>query len=160
MNVVVRNTARLASLPATAASVASVALIVGLVVACGGDDPPPAAHAGQSCSQPSQCYTTLDGATLRGEVQCLNRVEGGYCTHLCATDADCCAVPGECPGGKKQVCAPFESTGQMMCFLSCEADEVSASGVADGEFCQRFAHPAFGCRSSGGGKDNRKVCVP
>ena len=28
------------------------------------------------------------------------------------------------------------------------------------EFCQREAHPDFICRSSGGGSNNRKVCVP
>jgi hypothetical protein len=27
-------------------------------------------------------------------------------------------------------------------------------------FCQEEAHPAFACRSSGGGSSNRKVCVP
>jgi hypothetical protein len=124
------------------------------------DDPPPPEYAGQSCAQPAECYSNLDAGALKGEVQCLTRVQDGYCTHLCQTDADCCAVPGECPGGRTQVCAPFESTGQMMCFLSCESADVSAAGVPEGEYCQRFAHPAFNCRSSGGGKDNRKVCVP
>jgi len=95
-------------------------------------------------------------------VQCLDRVPNGYCTHLCATDADCCAVPGECRTGIKQVCAPFESTGLMMCFLSCETADVAAdAGTTDPTvFCQRFANAAFGCRSTGGGAKNRKVCLP
>jgi hypothetical protein len=129
--------------------------------ACGGDDHPPPENAGQSCSTPAQCYPGIDGGALKGgAVQCLTSVPNGYCTHLCTTDADCCAVSGECPSGKKQVCAPFQSTGQMMCFLSCEAADVTASGVDETTFCQRFADAAFGCRSTGGGQKNRKVCVP
>src|SRR5947209_5988977 len=76
---------------------------------------------GQACKVATDCYPGLEAGALKGEVQCLDRVANGYCTHLCQTDADCCAVSGECKTGFKQVCGPFESTGQMMCFLSCEA---------------------------------------
>jgi hypothetical protein len=164
--------------------------LVGLVSvgACGGSDddkvPPPAADAsttnpentGQTCKAPADCYPGLDAGTLQGEVQCLDRVTGGYCTHLCKTDSDCCAVPGECRGNLKQVCSPFESTGQMMCFLSCEEEDIEAApkpdagsadaGSADAGplddslFCTTYASSAFRCRSSGGGSRNRKVCVP
>jgi hypothetical protein len=68
----------------------------------------------------------------------------------------------------KQVCAPFESTGQKMCFLSCEADDVRAAdagahdaGVsADTAYCTTYASAAFSCRSTGGGRENRKICAP
>jgi hypothetical protein len=157
-----------------------------LAGACGGSDstgvtsPPPDARAGnpentgQSCQRPADCYPALDAGSLEGEVQCLDRVTGGYCTHLCKTDADCCAVPGECKYGLKQVCSPFESTGQMMCFLSCEEEDIERaldggvradSGADGGElddttFCTTYATTGFRCRSSGGGSKNRKVCVP
>lgn len=120
------------------------------ISACGDDD---GDGVGSSCSKAAQCYTTIRGQ-LQGAALCLDRVQGGYCTHECTTDADCCAVPGECPNQRAQVCAPFESTGQRLCFLSCE-------GQADGDaYCGRYAHVGFGCRSSGGGAQNRKVCVP
>src|SRR5262249_3686677 len=104
-----------------------------------------------------------EAGTLRGAVQCLDRVTNGYCTHLCQSDSDCCAVPGECRTGFRQVCAPFESTGQMMCFLSCEDADIASSDAgtsASTLYCHNFANAAFGCRSTGGGKANRKVCVP
>ena len=101
------------------------ALVIGPTPACGDDDSSSGGeNAGQACSAPSQCYPGVDGGALKGEVQCLTRVPGGYCTHLCQTDADCCAVPGECVSGFRQVCSPFESTGQMMCFLACEGSDI------------------------------------
>jgi hypothetical protein len=115
---------------------------------------------------PDDCYPGLDHDELAGAVLCLDRVRDGYCTHLCQTDADCCAAEGECDTELKQVCAPFESTGQRMCFLSCEGRDLRAAGGTSGgeldeqEFCQREASADFICRSSGGGAANRKVCVP
>jgi hypothetical protein len=76
------------------------------------------------------------------------------------TDADCCAIPGECKTPHPQVCSPFESAGQKYCFLSCENAVVSQSGYDESVYCSTYAHSAFGCRSSGGGSENRKVCVP
>ena len=146
--------------------------------ACGSDDdnpPAPAAggsagsgspeHTGKTCENASQCFVGLEGGVVKGTVQCLDRVRDGYCTHTCDSDADCCAVPGECVTGIKQVCAPFESTGTKMCFLSCEgADLVPPDGgtgpVDEWEYCQREASSEFICRSTGGGTENRKVCVP
>lgn len=125
-----------------------------LVQACGG----PAEQAGDPCVVAADCYPEIDPADLQGEVLCLDKVPGGYCTHLCETDADCCAVEGECKSGHPQVCSPFESTGQKMCFLSCEADVIGDDEEA--AYCHEFANAAFGCRSSGGGSENRKVCVP
>ncbi len=126
-------------------------LAAGLLVACGDDDDD--SGVGSSCSVPEQCYATLS-EEVQGDPVCLTRVEGGYCTHECGSDADCCAVTGECPNGKEQVCGPFESTGMQMCFLSCEGQE-------DGDaYCNQWAHRGFICRSTGGGSKNRKVCVP
>lgn len=121
-------------------------------------------NTGAACETPADCYPGVDQTTLAGEVRCLDRVDDGYCTHLCQDDADCCAVDGECPNGLAQVCSPFESTGLMMCFLSCEPGDLTppdGGTVADeNEYCQRYASPDFICRSSGGGAANRKICVP
>ncbi len=133
------------------------------------DDSGVVEQAGQSCKVATDCYPRLDGgATKGGAVQCLDRVSGGYCTHLCSTDEDCCAVPGECLTGFKQVCAPFESTGQKMCFLSCEDADLHAApdagadaAVLDGNtYCATYGGKQLSCRSTGGGKNNRKVCLP
>jgi hypothetical protein len=88
-------------------------------------------------------------------------VQGGYCTHLCAADTDCCAVPDECQTGFPQVCSPFQSTGKNYCFLSCEDSDVQSAGLTDAsQYCQTYASAAFTCRSTGGGANNRKVCAP
>lgn len=126
---------------------------------------------GSSCTAPSQCYPNVawdagadagpDASPVRGAVVCLDRVPGGYCTHTCESDSDCCAVPGECKTGFPQVCSPFESTGQKMCFLSCEATVIAGADAGDANtYCGKNANSAFSCRSSGGGSQNRKVCVP
>jgi hypothetical protein len=139
-----------------------------LLAACG-KEPPTDEHGetgspdqvGSVCLVPEDCYPDIDHTELQGEVECLDRVPAGYCTHLCETDEDCCAVEGECVTDLPQVCSPFESTGMMMCFLGCEADDVTAAGSADDQaFCQEFVSPWFTCRSSGGGSENRKICVP
>jgi hypothetical protein len=111
-------------------------------------------NTGHTCTAVDQCYPGVNPADLLGAAVCLDRVPGGYCTHLCVDDTDCCAVDGECETGFPQVCAPFESTGDRYCLLSCE-------GVADETtYCQDHASSDFGCRSTGGGAANRKVCVP
>lgn len=137
----------------------ALSLACGLLssLACHDDD---AEFAGQACDVADDCFPDVsdeDLATL-GELRCLDRVPDGYCTHLCETDEDCCAVEGECKTDLAQVCAPFESTGERMCFLSCEAADIGDHD--EGSYCQDYAHPAFGCRSTGGGAENRKVCVP
>ena len=116
---------------------------------------------GSVCEVPADCYPEVDPEGLAGEVLCLDRVRAGYCTHECSDDAECCAVEGECLTDLPQVCSPFESAGAKMCFLSCESEDVEAAGAADDQsFCQHEASPDFICRSSGGGSENRKVCVP
>lgn len=119
---------------------------------------------GSSCETADDCYKNL-AEEPNGEIMCLDRVEDGYCTHECEDDTDCCAVEGECNDAFTHVCSPFESTGLQLCFLSCEDEDVllGAAGAASAdanEFCQTHAGPDFVCRSTGGGADNRKVCVP
>jgi hypothetical protein len=46
------------------------------------------------------------------------------------------------------------------CFLSCESVPDDAGVVDSDAFCKGYAHEVFGCRSSGGGSENRKVCMP
>lgn len=140
------------------------ALTLVCVMACGSND---AGHGGPtstgaSCASPTDCFPGVDQSKLSGPVACLDRVPGGYCTHDCALDTDCCAVPGECPVAVPQVCAPFESTGVKRCFLGCESKDVTAAGYADDSnaYCQHYINGYFICRSTGGGSENRKVCVP
>ncbi|MFO7565402.1 MAG: hypothetical protein R6X02_22365 [Enhygromyxa sp.] len=144
-------------------------LLLLTVVACGKDDDKTEVggetgspdQVGSVCMAPEDCYPNVDHAELAGEVECLDRVPEGYCTHQCESDEDCCALEGECETTLPQVCAPFESTGLMMCFLSCEQADVDAAGAPDDQaFCQEQVSPWFICRSTGGGGANRKVCVP
>ena len=130
--------------------------------ACGSsDNGAVATNTGQSCRAPEDCYPGVDAGSLLGEPQCLTRVPNGYCTHHCGADSDCCAAAGECPRGFPEVCAPFESTVEMDCFLSCETEAVTGAGFTDDNaFCQKYASATFICRSTGGGSNNRKVCVP
>ncbi|WP_394823116.1 hypothetical protein [Pendulispora albinea] len=131
-----------------------------LVVACSSDDKsePPATATGLTCSNANQCYVGLDAATVKGHVVCLTQLKDGYCTHTCTSDADCCAVPGECKHGK-EVCAPVQSAEGKYCVLSCEASNLPA-GTEATAYCQQHANPNFTCRSTGGGSDNRKFCGP
>ena len=152
----------------------TIALLALSAAACGDDDEGEGGggpqespeQTGKSCMVVDDCYPNVDHALLSGAVQCLDRVREGYCTHLCETDADCCGAEGECDTELRQVCSPFESSGQRMCFLSCEGADLRApdggtSGALDEqEYCQREASVEFICRSSGGGATNRKVCVP
>lgn len=151
------------------------ALVCGLIallgLSCGGSDKSSPEETGRSCTPTAEapagtCFSDLK-ESIKGEAVCMTRVPEGYCTHTCQTDSDCCAVKGECKTGIPQVCAPFESAGEKYCFLSCEP-EVIASVVNDPNdpatddtvYCQENANAAFICRSTGGGNQNRKVCVP
>jgi hypothetical protein len=122
---------------------------------------------GQSCTAPTDCYPGLDAAALKGAVVCLDKVQGGHCTHECTKDEDCCAVPGECKSGLKQVCASFTNQGAKYCFLSCEpadianaADAGIDAGGSDQAFCTGQVSAEFNCRSTGGGSGNAKACLP
>lgn len=137
-----------------------------LAFACSGNSSSvggPATHTGQSCTTASQCYLGIDAGSLKGQVTCLTQLTNGYCTHTCQTNADCCAVPGEC-AGFEQVCAPFESSGHSYCFLSCSASAIAAApdgGTMDATaYCQLWGNSTFTCRSTGGGANNMLFCGP
>ena len=131
---------------------------VATVAALEACDSEPHEETGRPCEVPDDCFPEVDPEDLSGPIECLDRVPDGYCTHHCETDEDCCAAPDECEFDLPQVCAPFESTGLMLCFLSCEDADIGDWNDAD--YCREYGHPAFNCRSTGGGSDNRKVCVP
>jgi hypothetical protein len=139
---------------------ASVTLVAS-ATACGDDD---VEDTGEACAVPDDCYEDVleeNRDMIRGEIECLDRVEGGYCTHQCETDDDCCTVQDECDDSSdiRVVCSPFENeSGIKRCFLACEAEDIGDQ--EENDYCHEFAHEEFGCRSSGGGDENRKVCVP
>jgi hypothetical protein len=119
---------------------------------------------------------------IKGTIFCETKIPNGYCTHECTADTDCCAVPGECRTAIKQVCSPFTNTETpKYCFLSCEEEDIKAAITAnvdaggwdggavilDGSptdlengYCYHYASIYATCRSSGGGSQNRKVCIP
>ncbi|HUS65539.1 MAG TPA: hypothetical protein VMZ28_13400 [Kofleriaceae bacterium] len=134
-----------------------LSIALGLSLAgCGGDDD--GENVGSACEVADDCFDDIERESIVGDIECLDRVEGGYCTHLCESDDDCCAVDGECETDLPQVCAPFENSDQKRCFLSCETDVIGDE--EETAFCQDHAHESFLCRSTGGGGENRKVCVP
>jgi hypothetical protein len=157
---------RLPPTPPSAGRLAAV-LALGLalqgLIGCSNDDNGslgPTAT-GQACESVDQCYPAVKKGDLLGDAVCLDRVAGGYCTHRCAQDSDCCAAAGECAGNHAEVCGPFESAGEMYCFLSCEDAELAKTTLTDADvYCQSYAGAAFHCRSTGGGSKNRKVCTP
>lgn len=124
---------------------------------------------GQACKVPNDCYTGFDAQALKGTAACIDTVTNGYCTHECTQDSDCCAVPGECRTGLKQVCAPFTNSTVKYCFLSCEPEDIANAadggdagvdaGSSGSDYCSSQASTDFGCRASGGGAP-RKVCLP
>jgi len=111
------------------------------------------------CSNAGRFYLDTKGAALLGgPALCLDRVTGGYCTHACTADADCCAAPGECKTSYPEVCAPFESAAVKYCFLSCE--DGALGGLDANAFCMSYPQAGFTCRSTGGASQNRKMCMP
>lgn len=136
-------------------------LVASLIAACGSDNDGPApTNTGAACTAVSQCYPGVKDGDLSGAAECLD-VPGGYCTHQCTADSDCCAAAGECPYAYAQVCAPFTSMPDKRCFLSCEDADLKKVNVTDADaYCHTYASNAFNCRSTGGGSENRKVCLP
>ncbi|MEQ1502017.1 MAG: hypothetical protein ABMB14_07285 [Myxococcota bacterium] len=102
------------------------------------------------CGSPiyAPCDAAADCPAPDGvEAECLDGAEGGFCTWSCTVDEDCVFDQGDWP----LVCAPFESEGGDHCFPSCEGADEDAPDACP---------PGFGCRSTGGGSDNRKICYP
>jgi hypothetical protein len=136
------------------------ALVATACGSSGSGGAPPGEQAGSTCATAATCYPDVkDQTQIKGTVTCLSKVPNGYCTHLCTADTDCCAVPGECRTGLKEVCSPFENQPESYCFLSCEDAAVKAAGYTDANvYCQKLGNAAFTCRSTGGGASNRKIC--
>jgi hypothetical protein len=136
--------------------------VLGAVAACSNNSGSAPVQTGSACTTAGACYPALDAAALHGTVTCLTQLQNGYCTHTCTADSDCCAVPGECAAGVKEVCAPLQSAPQTYCFVSCDAANIPASaGTTDPNvYCQKFANASFTCRSTGGGSANKKFCGP
>jgi hypothetical protein len=45
--------------------------------------------------------------------------------------------------------------------LSCEDSDLDKTTLTDADqYCHTYAGVGFGCRSTGGGSKNRKVCMP
>ena len=96
------------------------------------------------------CDVADDCPTHQGVVtQCLDGDgEDGFCTWSCTVDADCAFDEVD---DWPRVCAPLESEEGQHWFPSCEG-----AGDDEPDACPR----GFGCRSTGGGSDKRKICFP
>ena len=64
-----------------------VALIAGYAgaTACGHDEGDGNGNAGAACDVPDDCYPDADPEEIQGDIMCLDRVPGGYCTHTCTS---------------------------------------------------------------------------
>ena len=113
-------------------------IVLGLLLACGG----PEETAYNACQEPEDCEVP-EGA----EAVCIEKNSEGFCSWSCMVDDDCAEDTDE---DFDYVCASFESETALYCFPSCQ--EVDSGG----EECP----PGYGCRSTGGGNDNRKICFP
>jgi hypothetical protein len=114
-------------------------VLAGVALACGGGD----LYA--PCDEPEQCSDLVpEDATA----ECVDKEGGGFCTWSCTEDAGC---DGDQDDDWDFVCSPFESNPGMYCFPACNED-----GEDDLDECP----PGYGCRSTGGGADNRKICFP
>src|SRR5260370_38451111 len=100
-----------------------------VVCSSGSASPPPAQPTGLACTTVNQCYPGIEGGALQGQAACLTQVPGGYCTHTCTTDSECCAIAGECGGAQPELCGPVESTHRKYCFLTWQTSAVNAAGV-------------------------------
>ena len=134
-------------------------------IACSSSGPPrPAQPTGASCTSTVECYPGINVSTLKGTATCLTQLQGGYCTHTCTSNSDCCAVPGECPSAFPEVCSPIGSAPGTYCVLSCSSSAIAMApngGTTDpNAYCQAFANPTFNCHSTGGGTANQKFCGP
>ncbi|MDC0722059.1 hypothetical protein [Nannocystis bainbridge] len=122
------------------------------------EEPPPMEQpTGALCSEAADCYPELDHSQL-GTVFCEDQFDYGYCTHTCETDADCCAVEGECMLAVAYVCTPLANDTSKRCWISCEED--ARLGAEPMAYCFMHAGPNTVCRSSGGGSEKREVCLP
>ena len=98
-----------------------------------------------ACEAPSDCDVPEDADAV-----CLDKSGEGFCSIECEADDECDYAEEGDGAGFDFVCASFESEDGLFCFPACDED------AEDGDDC-----PAgMGCRSTGGGSDNRKICFP
>lgn len=91
-----------------------------------------------TCDLPSDCLVPDEV-----EAACLDKdATLSFCTWACEDDAGCL----DFVEGYAGACASFESEAGTYCFPECGASDACP--------------PGYGCRSTGGGSDNRKVCFP
>ncbi|MBI2893581.1 MAG: hypothetical protein HYY06_08505 [Deltaproteobacteria bacterium] len=127
---------------------------------CGDDDD--SSGTGQTCEVAEDCYRSVAG-DVPGDPNCFTNVEGGYCSHTCTSDEECCSLEGECDfggrGSLEEVCAPFEAFAGTYCFLSCEDDVLQLLPEDQRDtYCEDISSDLH-CRATGGG-DPRRVCLP
>jgi hypothetical protein len=106
------------------------------MIACGGSSIYAPCESADECPAPEEVTA-----------ECVDKSGVGFCTWECAKDEDCAFDEDAYP----RVCASFESESELYCFPSCEGAETD-----DPDACP----PGYGCRSTGGGSDNRKICFP
>src|SRR5215472_288737 len=109
-------------------AVSAIPVGLALAIACSSNSSgPPPGQTGSGCTTAAQCYPGLDAAALQGTVTCLTQLQNGYCSHTCQTNVNCCAVPGECPTGLKEVCSPLQSAGLTYCLVACDTASIAAN---------------------------------
>ena len=142
------------------ASVLGLVAFIATVVAGGCSSSSGASGAtSSSCTSASQCYPGVDAGALKGTPACLTSVGNGYCTHTCASNADCCSGPDNCAAADiKEICGSFESSGANYCFVSCAAADLPAGTTDASAFCAKTVGGSSSCRSSGGGSNNTQFC--
>jgi len=113
--------------------------VLGLL-ACGDNGP----DIYEPCESADTCEVPEDQTA-----ECVNADGGdGFCTWACTTNSDC--NPPEDYHWAFE-CAPFESSKGSHCFPACGGSE-----DPDDPECP----PHYGCRSTGGGSENEKICYP
>ncbi|MEZ4235296.1 MAG: hypothetical protein R3F59_03885 [Myxococcota bacterium] len=86
------------------------------------------------------------------QAECLDKSGAGFCTWSCTVDADCAFDED----AWARVCAPFEDEGGTHCFPACNEGDATTGADGTGAVCP----DGYGCRSTGGGADNQRVCFP
>lgn len=113
------------------------ALVWFILLGCGGRE-----EVYNACEEPADC-----DVPEAAEAVCIEKNTEGFCSWECTVDDDCAEDGDE---DFDFVCSSFESETALYCFPSCETVD------SGGEECP----PGYGCRSTGGGNDNRKICFP
>lgn len=97
----------------------------------------------------------FEGLEIQGDAICFTQVEGGYCSHTCTSNADCCAVEGECDPAFDYVCTGLEERSGSFCFVACNLEGFSGG---DQSICDAVAE-GLECRNTGRGVGSQ-VCLP